>query len=119
MGFKHLILSFAALRTISALESYDYVYVGAFCYVETLLSLTGDSVIGGGTAGLTLANRLTENPKTSVIVLEAGEDLSSDPNVLAPGLSPVMYGNSTYDWNYHTVPQVLVCILVVMMLCLT
>jgi choline dehydrogenase-like flavoprotein len=29
-------------------------------------------IIGGGTAGLALANRLTENPDTNVLVLEAG-----------------------------------------------
>ncbi|KAL2062521.1 hypothetical protein VTL71DRAFT_6787 [Oculimacula yallundae] len=63
-------------------------------------------IIGGGTAGLTVASRLTENPKTSVLVLEAGNDHSNDTNVLAPGLYTGMYGNPEYDWNYKTVPQV-------------
>jgi choline dehydrogenase len=61
--------------------------------------------VGGGTAGLTIANRLTENPDVSVLVLEAGEDRSDDINVLAPGLATVLYGNPTYDYNYKTVPQ--------------
>ena len=30
-------------------------------------------IIGGGTAGLILAARLTENPEVHVVVLEAGE----------------------------------------------
>lgn len=68
--------------------------------------LTPSSIIGGGTAGLTIASRLSEDPQTSVLVLEAGADHSSDINVLAPGLYTGMYSNPEYDWNYKTVPQV-------------
>ena len=64
------------------------------------------SIVGGGTAGLTIASRLTEDPTISVIVLEAGNDRSNDVNVLTPGLFVGMYGNPEYDWNYNTVPQV-------------
>lgn len=62
-------------------------------------------IIGGGTAGLTVAARLSEDANTSVLVLEAGEDRSEDINVLAPGLLTSLYANSQYDWDYHTVPQ--------------
>ncbi|KAF6821439.1 Glucose oxidase 1 [Colletotrichum musicola] len=67
--------------------------------------LTSISIVGGGTAGLTVAARLTEDPAVTVLVLEAGADRSEDLNVLAPGLFPAMYGNPDYDWDYKTVPQ--------------
>ncbi|KAH6678758.1 GMC oxidoreductase [Plectosphaerella plurivora] len=62
-------------------------------------------IVGGGTAGLTVATRLSEDPSLSILVLEAGNDHSSDLNVLAPGLFPIMYGNPDYDWDYKTTPQ--------------
>ncbi|GAB7362451.1 hypothetical protein MBLNU230_g2773t1 [Neophaeotheca triangularis] len=71
------------------------VSVGSFDYV----------IAGGGTAGLTLAARLSEIPEVSVAVVEAGVDRSDDLNVLAPGLLTSLYGDPTYDWIYHTVPQ--------------
>ncbi|KAL8967683.1 MAG: hypothetical protein Q9197_005300, partial [Variospora fuerteventurae] len=36
-------------------------------------------IAGGGTAGLTLAARLSENPVVTVGVIEAGVDRSDDP----------------------------------------
>lgn len=62
-------------------------------------------IIGGGTAGLVLAARLTENPDVSVGVLEAGKNKLNDPLVDTPGLFMQMLGNPEYDWNWKTTPQ--------------
>ncbi|KAL8735904.1 MAG: hypothetical protein Q9181_002611 [Wetmoreana brouardii] len=62
-------------------------------------------VAGGGTAGLTLAARLTENPAITVGVIEAGVDRGNDPKVLTPGLATSMWGDPDYDWIFKTVPQ--------------
>ena len=62
-------------------------------------------VVGGGTAGLVLANRLTENENVHVLVLEAGEDLTADPRVTTPALFPTLLGSDA-DWNTVTEPQV-------------
>ena len=62
-------------------------------------------VAGGGTAGLTLAARLTEHPGIIVGVIEAGLDRTEDPKVLTPGFTPSMWDNPDYDWIFETVPQ--------------
>lgn len=63
-------------------------------------------IAGGGTAGLTLAARLTENPKIIVGVIEAGQDRSTDPKVLIPGLVTSLWGDPDYDWIFTTTSQV-------------
>lgn len=63
-------------------------------------------IAGGGTAGLTLAARLTEDPRVTVAVIEAGIDRTDDPLVKTWALSSGMYGRPEYDWIYQTEPQV-------------
>ncbi|KAI4154920.1 MAG: hypothetical protein L6R39_001317 [Caloplaca ligustica] len=62
-------------------------------------------IAGGGTAGLTLAARLTEDPTITVGVIEAGVDRSDDPKVLTPGLATSMWEDPDYDWIFKTLPQ--------------
>lgn len=63
-------------------------------------------ICGGGTAGLVLAARLTEDPNVTVGVLEAGENRLGDPLVDAPGLYIQTWDKPEYDWCFKTVPQV-------------
>jgi choline dehydrogenase-like flavoprotein len=63
-------------------------------------------IIGGGTAGLVLAARLTENPNVQVGVLEAGKLRLGDPNVESMGGIGAMLNNTDYDWAFKSVPQV-------------
>ncbi|CUA69182.1 Pyranose dehydrogenase 1 [Rhizoctonia solani] len=62
-------------------------------------------VVGGGTAGLTVAARLSEDPKVSVGVIEAGPYFENDPLVDTPGLAGQLPGNPKYDWMFSSVPQ--------------
>jgi choline dehydrogenase-like flavoprotein len=63
-------------------------------------------IIGGGTAGLVVAHRLTEDTNTRVLVIEAGGDRKDDPRVYTPGLMSMLYGDPEVDWDYMTPPQV-------------
>ncbi|KAF9105055.1 hypothetical protein BGX27_009834 [Mortierella sp. AM989] len=60
-------------------------------------------ILGGGTAGCVLANRLTEDPKVNVLVLEAGYS-DNITGSMTPGLFSTLWGTDV-DWKFRTVPQ--------------
>ncbi|CAE6497422.1 unnamed protein product [Rhizoctonia solani] len=62
-------------------------------------------VVGGGTAGLALAARLSDNPKVSVGVIEAGPYYENDPLINTPAFASQLQGNAKYDWLFKSVPQ--------------
>lgn len=62
-------------------------------------------ICGGGTAGLVLASRLTENPDFNVLVVEAGSDRRDDPMISTPGAFLRLYDDEKYDWKFKTAPQ--------------
>lgn len=59
-------------------------------------------IVGGGTAGLCVAARLTENPDVTVGVVEAGADRMDDPAVYTPSLYPTLIGRDKYDWCFQS-----------------
>jgi choline dehydrogenase len=63
-------------------------------------------IVGGGSAGCVMANRLSADPGTSVLVLEAGRsDLRIDPFIHMPAALPIPIGNRLYDWKYESEPE--------------
>lgn len=56
-------------------------------------------IVGGGTAGCILANRLSEDPERTVLLLEAGPDFASTAEIPADILS-AQYPPMSHDWGY-------------------
>ncbi|KAK9448230.1 choline dehydrogenase [Limtongia smithiae] len=59
-------------------------------------------VVGGGTAGNTVANRLAENPNVTVLIVEAGVDNSHEIEEILTPSEAMELRNSEYDWAYKT-----------------
>ena len=63
-------------------------------------------IVGGGSAGSAIANRLSADPATQVLVLEAGiADHRWDPIINMPAALGFPVGNPRYDWCYATEPE--------------
>ncbi len=61
-------------------------------------------IVGGGSAGCVLANRLSADPKRRVLLLEAG-GRDSNPFIHMPAGLARLAGNPHVDWSYYTEPE--------------
>jgi choline dehydrogenase len=63
-------------------------------------------IVGGGSAGCALANRLSTDPSARVLVLEAGRpDYPWDVFIHMPAALSFPIGNRFYDWKYESEPE--------------
>ena len=60
-------------------------------------------VVGAGSAGCVLANRLSADPDCSVLLVEAGGK-DRNPLFRLPMLMGKLFHSGTYNWRYHTEP---------------
>ncbi len=67
-------------------EGYDYV------------------IVGGGSAGCVLANRLSENPAARVLLVEAGSR-DWDPLIRVPLMAGFFLRHKIHNWAYETEPE--------------
>ena len=80
-----LVLACSVGASRAELESYDYI------------------IIGAGTSGLVVANRLSEQPSVRVAVIEPGSDERDNANVTTTVFGAGL--NTPIDWLYSTVNQ--------------
>ncbi|RDW64532.1 GMC family oxidoreductase [Aspergillus mulundensis] len=74
--------------------------------IDEFTSTPFDFIIcGGGTAGLAVAARLSENPSVNVGIVEAGKYKIGDPLVDTPATFMHMFEDPEYDWCLYTAPQ--------------
>ena len=63
-------------------------------------------IVGGGSAGCVLANRLSVDPGTQVLVIEAGRpDYRFDVFIHMPAALTFPIGSRYYDWQYESEPE--------------
>jgi choline dehydrogenase len=63
-------------------------------------------IVGGGSAGCALANRLSADPSNRVLVLEAGRrDYRWDVFIHMPAALTFPIGSRFYDWKYESEPE--------------
>lgn len=63
-------------------------------------------IVGAGSAGCVIASRLTEDPDTRVLLIEAGRAPTwSDFRIHIPAAKGQILNDPAYDWMYDTAPQ--------------
>ncbi|KAI0595415.1 hypothetical protein F4775DRAFT_585580 [Biscogniauxia sp. FL1348] len=62
-------------------------------------------IVGGGTSGLVVAARLSEDADVRVLVIEAGTDQRTNPSLITPGLIAGAYTHDGFIWPFKSVPQ--------------
>ena len=104
MSASRITLFLSSLYLACSIALWDESQIPLLCREEIDYSKQYDYIIvGAGTAGCVLANRLSEDPSVTVLVLEAG-DKETNQNIAIP-MNHRKLLKTKVDWNYHIMPQ--------------
>ncbi len=67
-------------------------------------------IVGAGSAGCVLANRLSEDEHKSILLLESGPDDAGYSDIHVPAQVHSLFNNPEVDWMYKTTPQAQACL---------
>ena len=89
--FSTLFKSYCELSSVYPADDSDHVFRAADVEYDFI-------VVGAGSAGATIANRLTEVAEWVVLLIEAGGDPPIESDI--PNMALTLHGTK-YDWNYR------------------
>ena len=93
--------------TISLVSDVTAVYIKQ--QVLVWVELRAVFVVGGGTSGGVIASRLAEDRDMTVLLIEAGGNPESEPDIDVPLFADKVRGSTEWDWNFVTTPQKHAC----------
>jgi len=81
-------------------------FLGSLPVIDVVIMATTYDfiIVGAGSAGCVLANRLSANPDHKVLLLEAG-GADRNPLFRLPMLMGKLFHSGIYNWHYHTEPE--------------
>src|SRR5687767_8197594 len=95
-----------SMQSVAHITSRSVLHNGGTALIPKTSQRYDYVIVGGGSAGCALANRLSADPSNRVLVLEAGRpDYPWDVFIHMPAALTFPIGSRFYDWRYESEPE--------------